>query len=425
MLIPAIALITGKSDFEEFKILAEEAGYAIIGIVKVRNLREKGLSEYKINELKEKIMTAKCQEIICDTNLKPKQVYNIVKETRVGLKDRIEIILEIFKKHSPSEEADLQIKLASLKYELARAKEKVRLAKMGEQPGFYGLGSYEVDVYYNEIKRRIINIERKLGSIRRKRELHRRMRVKRGYKTVAIVGYTCTGKSSLFNTLTGASVKIGPEPFTTLSTKFSTLKLGPWRCYLIDTIGFIQDLPPFMISAFYSTLEEVAFADLILLMIDLSEGINSIINKLDTSLQIIEDLGYRNKPIIIVGNKIDLLSNSQLKNILSIISNKYEYSIVPISALYKINIENLIEKIAKHLGKLYMINILLPYDTSYNEVISKLKKFGALNDIYHYPKSISINGYLPYEYVKPMREMIKRLGGKVRIERHMGPSTFS
>jgi len=425
-MLRAIAIVTGKSDYNEFKVLAGEAGYKIVDTVKVRNLKEAGLSHVKIEELKEKIIKNRASEIICDTDLKPKQIYNIAKEVKIAPKTRIEIILEIFKKHSPSKEADLQIKLASLHYELARAREKVRLAKIGEQPGFYGLGSYEVDVYYNEIKRRIQSIKRKLEIIRTKRDLHRKMRKKLNYKTIAIAGYTCSGKSSLFNALTGLSVNVGPEPFTTLSTKFHTLRIGPWNCYIIDTIGFIRDLPPFMINAFYSTLEEISFADLILLVIDVSEAIQDILSKLKTSLEIIHQIGGADAAIIIVANKIDLLSKSKLNEVIKELA-KYDYPVVPVSALYRKNIDKLVEVITRKLGRILKVSITVPYyslknyDYQYTDVILNLKKFGVVNQVSYNDNFVMMSGLIPFEFLKSIRRLVKRFGGHLKIEGSMGP----
>jgi len=424
LLVPSVAVVTKRELLEEFKILAQEAGYDIKDTLYVKRLLSRGLSEYKIRELKKKMLSTGAKEVLFDTSLKPRQTYNIAKEIKVAPKDRIEIILEIFRLHAPSKEAELQIKLASLNYELMRAKEKVRLAKRGEQPGFYGLGAYEVDVYYDEIKKRMTSLKRKLNAIRKKRELHRHYRKKRGYKTIVITGYTCSGKTSLFNTITGLLEKTGPEPFTTLSTKFSVLKVGPWKCYISDTIGFIRDLPPFVITAFYSTLEEISFADLVLLVIDASENIDVIDQKMKTSLDILRALEYVEKPILIVANKIDLIDKYRLKDVISVLV-EYEYPVIPVSALYRINIDRLIKVVESLLGRVIGVRIELPYNelmnknNLYGSVVSKIKELGIINKIEYLGENIYLDVVVDRKTVYPLYKYIHRLGGRVRVASDM------
>jgi len=371
-LTKAIIVIYNRNSLSEFISLVREAGYEIVGKIYIRRFTSYGLSSYKINEIKGLMNRTEAEAVLFDTPLKPKHLYNIAKELKVEPKDRLQIILEIFKLHSPSKEADLQIKLASLQYELTRARERVRLARLGEQPALIlGPGSYEVDVYYNEIKRRIQNIKRKLNEERRKRELHRNFRRRRGYKTVSITGYTSSGKTTLFNSLTGLYMKTGPEPFTTISTKFSTIKVGPWDVYLVDTIGFISDLPPFMIKAFYSTLEEITMSDLVLLIIDVSEPYDKVRDKLETSFNIIRQLGY-NRDVIIVGNKVDLINNPEHLDPLSKTFEEYSPYYIFISALSNLNIDRLVNVMEKLLGKGVYIKVKFLY---------KDNKWGYLLDI--------------------------------------------
>ena len=128
----------------------------------------------KVEELAELVEQKTAEKVIFDNLLRPVQSYNLAKATKVEIIDRFQLILEIFTKRATTAEAQMQIKLASLRYDLAQAKERVRLAKKGEQPGFMGLGAYEVDVYYESVKREIHAIRRKLKKIRVKRVLHRK-----------------------------------------------------------------------------------------------------------------------------------------------------------------------------------------------------------------------------------------------------------
>jgi GTP-binding protein HflX len=282
------------------KSLAESAGYTVAG--KIEQIREPDpryqIGYGKIKELAELVKETGAQKIIFDNPLKPVQSYNIAKATGVEAIDRFQLILEIFARRATTTEAKLQIQLAKLKYELARAKEKVRLAKKGEQPGFMGLGAYEVDIYYETVKRQIQTINEKLKKIRRKRILHRERRAELGFPTISLAGYTNAGKSSLFNALTEEEVPVDDALFTTLSTTTRLVKFSRKKFLLTDTVGFIDRLPLTLIEAFHSTLEETIHSDLILLVVDISELLSVVEKKLSTCLETIERIGASSIPII-------------------------------------------------------------------------------------------------------------------------------
>ncbi|MDT7915454.1 MAG: GTPase, partial [Candidatus Caldarchaeales archaeon] len=210
-----------EPNLEELKELCETAGYQVVYQVAQERYPhpQYNIGPGKVKELKKSVNELGIKKIVFENELKPVQEYNLAKELGVEVIDRIRLILEIFTLHASSLEARLQIKLASLKYELPRAKEKVRLAKKGEQPGFHGLGAYEANVYYEEINRRIQKIQERLEKImeRKRRELGRRKRS--GVPTIALTGYTNAGKSTLFSRLTEYPAEISSKLFTTLSTK--------------------------------------------------------------------------------------------------------------------------------------------------------------------------------------------------------------
>ncbi|MEM3054830.1 MAG: GTPase HflX, partial [Candidatus Bathyarchaeia archaeon] len=330
------------STMDELKSLAESAGYTVAGkIEQVRAPDPRYQIGYgKIKELAELVKETGAQKIIFDNPLKPVQSYNIAKATGVEAIDRFQLILEIFVRRATTTEAKLQIQLAKLKYELARAKEKVRLAKKGEQPGFMGLGAYEVDVYYETVKRQIQTINEKLRKIRKKRILHRERRAELGFPTISLAGYTNAGKSSLFNALTEEEVPVDNALFTTLSTTTRLVKFSRKKFLLTDTVGFIDRLPLTLIEAFRSTLEETIYSDLILLVVDISEPLSSVEKKLSTCLETIEHIGASSIPIITALNKIDLLSETEIDQKIEKLKGKTSKP-MPISALYKINIDQL------------------------------------------------------------------------------------
>lgn len=409
----AVAVISSRESMDEFIILAREAGYSICGIVYLRRFTTYGVSQDKINEIKRLMDDCGAEDVLFDTQLKPRYLFNIAKELGVEPKDRVEIILEIFRRHSPSKEADLQIKLASLQYELARARERVRIRRMGEQPGITsGLGEYEVDIYYKEIKRNIQSIKRKLLEERKRRDIHRSSREKRGFKTISITGYYSSGKTTLFNAITGASCPTGPEPFTTLSTKFSTIWIGSWKCYLVDTIGFISDLPPFMVMAFYSTLEEIKFSDLVLLVIDVSEDYDIIKRKFLTSIDILERLEYEGK-IIAVGNKIDLVNNREALNSIRALLIEHVEDVVFVSSKYGWGIHGLLSKIKRALGEVIRISIVLPYGDGVYDVLGFLKRYSNDVEPVYNDNNVRIICSIDKSVYPSIRKYVVERGGKI------------
>jgi GTP-binding protein HflX len=416
-----IVVVTKHRGRGEFLALVDEAGYEVAQVFPLRNVTSQVLSEWKLNQLKERVEALGVETVIFDISLKPRQTYHIAERLQTAVKDRVEVILKIFLLHAPTQEAKLQVKLASLRYELARAKEKVRLAKIGEQPGFEGLGSYKVDVYYEEVQRRASKIDEKLRLIRSRREIHRIRRAKIGIKTLSITGYTCSGKTTLFNGLTGLLQSVGEEPFTTLSTKFSRVRMGPWRPYVIDTIGFISDLPPFMINAFYSTLEEISFSDIILLVVDVSEPLNEVFEKFRTGYNLLIDLDVIDRPIVVVANKMDLVDES--------ISRKadrhflrYTPHVVKISALRGENLDDLVGVVTRLMGETVKAEFFIPFssgDQLYS-LLDELESKGLVEEYSGSADGVRITTALPSHIYKRLAGEVNDLGGRIRVHSGTG-----
>ena len=299
------------------------------------------------------------EKIVFDNDLTPFQAYNLAKVTGVMAIDRFQLILEIFSRRASTYEAELQIQLASLRYELSRAKERVRLARMEEQPGFMGLGKYEVDLYYETVRRRISSIQDKLEKKREKRQLHRLRRAELGFFSISLAGYTNAGKSSLFNLLAEETVPVDMSLFTTLSTTTRAVSLSKRKVLLTDTVGFIDRLPLTLVQAFHSTLEETILSDLILLVVDLSEPEEDIQRKLSCSLDTIQKIGATGIPVVTALNKIDLLQRDEIKRKTEILKEQAPNPF-PISALHGINISSLKQEITRHLEDFVQASFSLP-----------------------------------------------------------------
>ena len=336
------------SSLEELKKLAESAGYQVVAQFEQTRKPDSRyqIGAGKVEELAALVNEKGAEKLIFDNPLKTVQNYNLAKATKIEAIDRFQLILEIFTKRATTTEAKLQIQLAEQQYELAHAKERVRLAKMKEQPGFMGLGTYEADVYHEAVKRQVQTIQKKLKKIREKRVLHRERRAELGFSSISLAGYTNAGKSSLFNALTEAAARVDNSLFTTLSTTTRLLELSGRKFLLTDTVGFIDRLPLRLIEAFHSTLEETIYSDLIVLVIDISEPIETIEKKNSICLETIDRIGASGVPIITALNKIDRLEKKETNQKLEKLKEKIKTPI-PISALRRINLAILKEDDAK------------------------------------------------------------------------------
>ncbi|UCE29068.1 MAG: GTPase HflX [Candidatus Bathyarchaeota archaeon] len=400
------------SSLDELQSLAESAGYAVTDsleqITEPNPRYQIGLGKAK--ELAELIAENKIEKTIFDNELKPVQAYNLAKETGVEAIDRFQLILEIFAKRASTLEAKLQIQLAKLQYELPRAKEKVRLARMSEQPGFRGLGQYEIDVYYETVKREISGIREKLRKIRIKRQLHRTRRVELGFSSVSLAGYTNAGKSSLFNALAEVAVPVDTGLFTTLSTTTRVIEFSNRKVLLTDTVGFIDRLPLTLIEAFQSTLEEAIFSDLILLVVDASETADVIESKLSCCLDTIQKIGATQVPIITVLNKIDLLSPDEVRSRTETLKGVTPKS-VPISALYKTNTQLLKQEILLHLGECVQTSFSLPVTDETMSFLSWLHKHSDVHQVeYEGDKMNVVFESIPW-FAEKVRGKVEELGG--------------
>jgi GTP-binding protein HflX len=264
-----------------------------------------GLGSGKVEEIKEFLQHTKSDQIIVDEHMTPKQIYNLEKTTGVKVVDRERLILDLFYIRSTTSEAKLQIQLAEIKYELPRIRENARLLIGNERPGKGGSGEYIVDVKFRDLKRRMAFILKKLAESRKKRDLYHDQRVGNRMPIVSLVGYTSSGKTTLFNLLTLESRETSENLFTTLSTTTRSFIIGGQKLLLTDTVGFIRRLPTYMIEAFKSTLVESLQADMILLLIDSSESANDIRIKYYSCLNVLEELNVDKEKIVIVFSKID------------------------------------------------------------------------------------------------------------------------
>ncbi len=403
------------SSLKEFSGLAEAAGYTVVAAIEqVRKADPRyQIGRGKVQGIAELVNEHDVQRIIFDNDLKSVQAYNLAKKTGVETIDRFQLILEIFMQRASTAEAKLQIQLAKLRYELAHAKEKVRLARMEEQPGFMGLGAYEADVYHEAVQRQVHTIQEKLKRIKSKRGLHRKRRLDFGFSSISLAGYTYSGKSTLFNTLVKEDVPVGRGFFTTLSTTTRLVNLAGKRVLLTDTVGFIDRLPLTLIEAFRSTLEEAIFSDLILLIVDAGESLEEIGRKLSTSLDTIQKIGAHGIPTIIVFNKIDLLSEPEIQHRMDALK-EVASRVVPISALHDMNIDLLRQEIAHHLKRYVQATFSIPLSDETLSFLSWLFDCTDVKDVRYENDFVDVVFESPSTFVDKVLGRVEHYGGKVR-----------
>ena len=343
----------------EAEALCDAAGYAVSGVVRqgYLNRPKYGISEGAVRRLEDAAALADPDVIVYDEVLRPSQNYNLASRLRRNILDREALILEIFEGRASSAESRLQVKLAQMRYEMSRARERVRLAKMGEQPGFMGIGRFEVDVYYSDIRGRMHAVREKLAKSHRQRDLHRIGRRKAGLRAVSLAGYTSAGKTTLFNRLTGESAEEDAGLFTTLST--TTRRMGGGGAagagagrrgrgggaagaYLVsDTVGFISKLPAYMIEAFKSTLEELLYADVIVLVVDASDDLPEMRTKLSSCMAALAEIGAAPDRVVYALNKADLAGESEAAAKAEALGSGAAGRWVAVSALTGMNVERL------------------------------------------------------------------------------------
>jgi GTP-binding protein HflX len=309
-----VILITYPDSFrlEEAKSLVESLpNYKIVKIFTQKYLDHSkyGMGAGKAEEIESFVKGSESggvQQIIVDEHLTTKQIHNLEKLTELQVIDRERLILNIFSSRATSTESKLQIQLAEIKYQFPRVREASKIASGSERPGKGGMGEYVVDVKLRDLKRQMSFIQQKLEYAHRKRNLYHHQRMETDFPVVSLVGYTSSGKTTLFNLLTESNKETSDDLFTTLSTTTRSLKINSnTKVLLVDTVGFISRLPHYMVDAFKSTLEESLGADLILLLIDSSETIEDIRIKYSSCWNVLEELKVDKSRVLVILTKYD------------------------------------------------------------------------------------------------------------------------
>ena len=370
-----VSVDTGEFDVDssllELSELARTAGAEVIcEMTQKRESPEAGtyLGRGKLEELAEYCENEKPDLVIVDGELTPAQQKNIERITDTRVIDRTTLILDIFAARALSGEGKLQVELAQLKYALPRLGGKgASMSRLGGGIGTRGPGETKLETDRRHIRRRISALSEDLKELEERRARHRERRKKDGVVTVALVGYTNAGKSTLMNTLTDAGVLAENKLFATLDPTARALTLPDGSSVLlIDTVGFIRRLPHKLVEAFKSTLDEAVNANVILNICDASN--DECAEHYKVTMDLLEELGCGDKPIITVLNKCDLVNDISIP-----MTNS-----VRVSAKTGDGLQELLEKVKEALPPTRKrVKILLPF--SMGGVGAELRKTGVVH----------------------------------------------
>jgi len=405
---PASSQVLNLEDsLAELELLAETAGIEVLATL-TQNLEAINSRTFigsgKVEELKLLAEELDVEVILFDEELTPRHQRELeeVLGKSVKIIDRSALILDIFSQHARTREGMLQVELAQLEYRLPRlTRAWTHLARQAGGAagrtgstggvGLRGPGETQLEVDRREIKTRIVRLKEELEKVREHRLRHREHRRKTNVPVVALVGYTNAGKSTLLNTLTNANIYVADKLFATLDPTARQVELTSGQTIVLtDTVGFIQKLPTQLAAAFRATLEEIAEADLLIHVVDVSHP-NAAQQK-KTVLETLIDIGAGDIPVLTVYNKVDLLSGEELEAARA----NHENQALFISARNGTGLEALLDAVGRELLTAYTaLDVLLPYDQG--QLVSVFHEKGHVLSLEHTGKGILISGYVPKE----------------------------
>jgi GTP-binding protein HflX len=372
---------TTDESIRELAELVKTAGAEVVGEM-VQNKSDIEAATYmgegKVEELRCAVEGLSADVVVFDDELSPVQTRNLTELLGVKVLDRSMLILDIFALHAKTAEGKLQVELAQLKYRLPRLRGLgTELSRTGGGIGTRGPGETKLETDRRHIHRRVSALEEELRELEKRRGLLRGRRKKDGVVTVALVGYTNAGKSSLLNALTDAGILAENKLFATLDPTSRALTLFDNRTLLlVDTVGFIRKLPHHLVQAFRSTLEEAVVADVLLHVIDASSPERE--NQIQVVDEVLSDIGAGGKPIVGVFNKCDKAEGQIIVPI-----EGYD-ACVQISAKYRTGIDTLLETLSDVApGKKEEMTVCLPYSE------------GALASRLHETEKVLSEEYVP------------------------------
>ena len=394
-----------EDSLSELERLADTAGLRVVGCLEQRLDRPNPatfIGSGKVEELVALRADTGAQVVLFDEELSPAQQRELeraIGSLEVKVLDRTALILDIFAQHAHTREGALQVELAQYEYRLPRlTRAWTHLARQAGGAsarggaggvGLRGPGETQLEVDRREIARRIAHLKRELEEVRKHRAQYRRRRTEETIPVIALVGYTNAGKSTLLNTLSGSDVFACDQLFATLDPTTRRVKLpGGREVLLTDTVGFIQKLPTALVAAFRATLEEIADADLILHIVDITH--NNVEQQAATVLKVLAELGAADRPILTALNKVDALPEQGRGDFAGAALTNF----VTISALTGEGIPELLSSIEEVLdNELVSVEVLLPYGRG--DLLALIHQRGVILRESHESAGTRVNGRVP------------------------------
>jgi GTP-binding protein HflX len=339
-----------QDSMSELRELAISAGITVAGelVQRRRELDPKTvIGRGKLEELVLYCLDLGCEFIVIDRELTPSQLRNVTALTELKIIDRSMLILDIFSQRAKTSEGRLQVELAQLKYSLPRLTDKDSgLSRLTGGIGGRGPGETKLEINRRRVRDRISDLDKRIGDVSNQRQLRRNRRQNRGVPVVAIVGYTNAGKSSLLNALTKGDVFVENKLFATLDPSSRRLRFpNEKEVVFVDTVGFIRELPKELVAAFRATLEEVAEANMLIHLVDISDA--SFATQIEVVIRTLESLGYAEIPRLLVFNKIDRLSPIEVEHICR------EYNALAVSAVIRTGLGELLNAVQAMLSETF------------------------------------------------------------------------
>ncbi|PYX05847.1 MAG: GTPase HflX [Acidobacteria bacterium] len=400
---PKIPEFSAQESLDELRSLAVSAGAEIAGEFLQRRDRPDPatlIGRGKLEEIAGAAASVSADLLLFDHDLTASQQRNIEEVVNTRVIDRTQLILDIFARHARTREGQLQVELAQLEYLLPRlAGRGVEMSQLGGGIGTRGPGETQLETDRRKIYRRIRHVKEQIENVRRIRAQQRQRRESVPIATVALVGYTNAGKSTLFNALTNAAVLESPRMFATLDPTIRAVSLPSKRQALLsDTVGFIRNLPHTLVSAFRATLEEVQRAALILHVSDASSPLSA---EQDAQVErVLKELEVDRKPRLRIMNKIDLLLAKQRESL------RNDPSAAHVSAAKGIGLSTLLERIDAMLAEDPVGRVQLRVPQKEGKMLALLESRARIYSRQYRDGLVEMEAEMPESIVRRLREWV-------------------